>query len=125
VSKAAAKLATWDDIAHLPEKSRVEILSGELIGSQSPLPRHQHIVGGLLLGIGAPFHYGDGGPRGWWILADVDAELSPHDVVKPDVAGIRPFDAVELHVTRLFPPETAAEFASRLAEEAFRYDVAR
>ena len=42
-----------------------------------------------------------------------------------DVARVRPFDAVELTVSRLFPPETAAELASRLAEEAFRYDVAR
>jgi len=209
MSSPARKLATWEDVARLPEGVRAEVLNGEVVYTDLPKPRHQRVISGLLHFVGAPFDFGSGGgPGGWWILPEVGLELSAHDVVIPDVAGwrrervalfpeqrpirigpdwicevlspsnakndlvrkadlyhrsevpfywiidpaarvvealertgagwtrlgawtdgdvarIRPFDAIELEVVRLFPPETAAELASRLLETTPRSDAVR
>lgn len=80
------KLATWDDIAGLPEGTRVEVLAGAIVMAPRPLPRHSFLQGRLGAYVGAPFG-GDEEPGGWWILPEVDVELGPHDVVVPDLAG--------------------------------------
>lgn len=88
VSSPAERLATWRDIAHLPEGTRVEVLDGQIVFAPSPTPAHQRIGGGLSRRIGGPFDE-DGDPGGWWILQEVDVELGRHRLVQPDVAGWR------------------------------------
>ncbi len=57
----------------------------------SPLPRHSKVQGALRRDVGGPFDDDDGagGPGGWWVLLEIDARSSPHDVVRPDLAGGR------------------------------------
>jgi Uma2 family endonuclease len=88
MSRDAAKSATWADIAGFPEGTRVEVLGGQIISAPSPGPRHQRIASGLTRFIGGPFDIDDD-PGGWWILPEIDVEISPHDVVQPDLAGWR------------------------------------
>ncbi|HHH27508.1 MAG TPA: Uma2 family endonuclease [Polyangiaceae bacterium] len=66
-------------------------MAGELVVSPSPLPRHSRAQRALGRFVGGPFDDDDGrgGPGGWWILLEVDVELGPHDVVRPDLAGWR------------------------------------
>jgi Uma2 family endonuclease len=86
-----AALATYDDLLRLSDGTRGEVLAGELHLSPSPRPRHARTQRALGSFIGGPFDDDDGhgGPGGWWILAEVDVRLSPHDIVRPDLAGWR------------------------------------
>lgn len=86
---AAPRLATWDDLALLPEKTHAEILGGRVVVSPSPSPAHQGAVAELLLEYGTRFQRGRGGPGGWWLLLDVDVSFGPHDVLRPDLIGLR------------------------------------
>ena len=61
--------ATWADIAHLPEGTRVEILDGEVVFAPSPTPSHQGIASRIDRVIGRSFDLDDA-PGGWWILSD-------------------------------------------------------
>jgi Uma2 family endonuclease len=62
---------------------------------------------------------GAGGPSGWWIFAEVDVSLGPHDVVRPDLSGwrrerlvrpgtVRPIEVVSDWVCEVVSPSTAA-----------------
>ena len=87
----APGLATYEDLLALPEGTRAEIVAGALQLSPSPRPRHSRTQRALGSFIGRPFDDDDGhgGPGGWWILTEVDVRLSPHDIVRPDLAGWR------------------------------------
>jgi Uma2 family endonuclease len=118
----AGKLATYDDLVALPEGHRAEILGGVIVTPPSPLPRHgraQRVVGRV---IGGAFDDDDGhgGPGGWWILPEVDVRLSPHDIVRPDVAGwrrerlpepwdLRPIDVVPDWICEILSPSNVAD----------------
>lgn len=86
--QSGARPATYEDLLALPEHVVGEIVSGELIVSPRPAPRHAvaaSVLGGEL---GPPYHGGRGGPGGWWILDE--PELHPQeDVLVPDLAGWR------------------------------------
>lgn len=88
---AVRSLATYDDLLALPEDARGEVVHGAVHVHPSPLPRHAKVQGALRRYIGGPFDDDDGagGPGGWWILLEVDVQLSPHDIVRPDLAGWR------------------------------------
>jgi Uma2 family endonuclease len=69
----------------------MEVLAGELVERMAPLPEHgraQRTLGRL---IGGPYDDDDGkgGPGGWWVLMEIDVELGPHDIVRPDLVGYR------------------------------------
>jgi Uma2 family endonuclease len=83
------KLATYDDLLALSEDVKAEVVAGVVHTQPSALPRHAKVAGGLARQIGGPFDEDDGrgGPGGWWILLEVDARLSRHDIVRPDLAG--------------------------------------
>lgn len=107
VPMQAPTLATYEDLLALPEGARGEIVAGELQLSPSPRPRHSRTQRALSGFIGQPFDDDDGrgGPGGWWILTEVDVRLSPHDIVRPDLAGWRrdrlgadPWDVVPIDV---------------------------
>jgi Uma2 family endonuclease len=85
------KPATFEDLLKLPEDVRAEIIDGVLTTPPAPLPEHGRAQRTLSRYIGGPFDDddGSGGPGGWWILVEVDVQLSLHQVVRPDVAGWR------------------------------------
>jgi len=91
MSDAAPRLATFEDLLDLPEDVRAEVLGGAVITSPAPLPKHSKAQRALGSFIGRPFDDDDGhgGPGGWWIFVEVDVQLGPHDVVRPDIAGWR------------------------------------
>ena len=118
----AGQLATYDDLLALPEGRHAEVIGGVIVSPPSPLPRHgraQRVVGRIL---GGAFDDDDGrgGPGGWWILPEVDVRLSPHDIVKPDIAGwrrerlpdpwdIRPIDVVPDWICEVLSPSNVAD----------------
>jgi Uma2 family endonuclease len=91
MSGAAPRLCTYEDILHLPEHVRAEVLGGVVEVSPAPLPKHSKAQGSLRRFVGGPFDDDDGfgGVGGWWIFVEVDVQLGPHDVVRPDLAGWR------------------------------------
>jgi Uma2 family endonuclease len=83
----ANRLATYADLLALPEGVRGEVLAGEVVVEPSPSPAHQSTMGEIYAELRNPFQRGRGGPGGWWLVPDVDVELGPHDVCRPDIAG--------------------------------------
>jgi Uma2 family endonuclease len=87
----ARRLATFDDLLTLSDDVRAEIVDGSIVVSPPPLPEHGRAQRSLGSFIGKPFDDDDGrgGPGGWWILVEVEIELSRHGVYRPDVSGWR------------------------------------
>lgn len=84
----AKRPATYADIVALPEHVVGELLNGELFVSPRPAPRHSVAASAVGATLGPPFHFGDGGPGGWWLLDEPELHLG-EDVLVPDVAGWR------------------------------------
>jgi Uma2 family endonuclease len=84
--------ATLADLLAIPEDERFhEIIDGELIRKASPSGEHgdaQSAIGVLIRG---PFGRRSSGnlPGGWWIVTDVEIELAPTHIYRPDVIGWR------------------------------------
>jgi Uma2 family endonuclease len=113
-------LATYDDLAALPEDVKAEVVRGVLVRSPGRFPRHAKAQGALGSYIGGAFDDddGEGGPGGWWILPEVDVRLTRHDIVRPDVAGwrrerlpdpvdLRPIDVVPDWICEITSPSNA------------------
>jgi len=118
----AGKLATYEDLLHLGQDVRAEIIAGHVVVTPAPLPRHSNSQGSLRRFIGGPFHDDDGrgGPGGWWIFVEVDVRLAAHDIVRPDLAGwrrdrlprpgnIRPIEVPPDWVCEVCSPSTEAQ----------------
>jgi len=88
---AALKLATYDDLLALDEDVRAEVIAGSLQVLPSSSPNHSRIQRSLSAFVGKPFDDDDGfgGPGGWWIFVETDVQLSRHNIVRPDMTGIR------------------------------------
>lgn len=86
--ETARRHATYEDLLALPEGTRAEVLSGEIVMAPAPLPRHGWVVRTVGRFVGGPFA-DDEVPGGWWILPEVDVALSEHDIVRPDLSGWR------------------------------------
>jgi Uma2 family endonuclease len=80
--------ATYDDLVKLPDNLVAEIVGGELHASPRPAPRHAVAETAVGMLLGNPFHFGRGGPGGWWILAEPELHFAS-DVLVPDYAGWR------------------------------------
>ncbi len=80
--------ATYEDLVKLPDNLVAEIVDGELHASPRPAPRHAVAETALGAFITNPFHFGRGGPGGWWILAEPELHFAA-DVLVPDYAGWR------------------------------------
>jgi Uma2 family endonuclease len=105
--------ATYEDLVKLPDNVVAEILDGELHASPKPPPPHAvagSSVGGLLV---SPYHFGRGGPGGWWILDEPELHLGP-DVLVPDLAGWRRSRMPHRPETAYFPlaPDWVCEILS-------------
>ena len=63
-----------------------EVIDGTLQTHPRPSPRHA--VASTVLGgeLGPPFHRGQGGPGGWWIVFDSELHLEK-DILVPELAG--------------------------------------
>lgn len=73
-----------------PEERRLEVIGG--VAEEKAAPSFTHSLAQTQLAglVGTAFgRRGGNGPGGWWILAEVDVELGPHDLVRPDLSGWR------------------------------------
>ena len=80
--------ATYDDLVALPDIVVAEIVDGELHASPRPGPSHAEAGSSLGMLVGPPYHFGRGGPGGWWILDEPELHFE-RNVLVPDVAGWR------------------------------------
>ncbi len=84
----AGKQSTYRDLYDLPENVIGEIISGQVVATPRPGPRHAIAASALGSEICGPFQLGKGGPGGWWILDEPELHLDEH-VIVPDLAGWR------------------------------------
>jgi Uma2 family endonuclease len=105
--------ATYEDLVQLADNLVAEIVNGELHASPRPAPPHAIAASGLGALISVAYHYGKGGPGGWWILDEPELHLGP-DVLVPDVAGWRRSRMAQPPKTAYFPlaPDWICEVVS-------------
>jgi hypothetical protein len=105
--------ATYDDLVAIPDNMVVEIVGGELHASPRLAPRHATAEGAIGALIAPPFHFGRGGPGGWWILPEPELHLGA-DVLVPDYAGWRRTRMPSVPATAYFPlaPDWVCEIIS-------------
>jgi Uma2 family endonuclease len=85
----ARPLATAEDLAAY---SHHEVIGGEIVEKASPSGQHSRAQTSLGVAIFSDFDGPAGtgpGPGGWWIMTEVEIELAPHEVFRPDIAGWR------------------------------------
>ena len=83
---------TWDDYRAWDDDQRWEIIGGEAyLMSPSPTPRHQGIIGELLLQMANHFK----GKPCQVFVAPLDVVLSEEDVVQPDLMVVRKPDRIK------------------------------
>ena len=95
------KLATYDDLVHLPDNLVGEIVTGVLHAHPRPAPKHALASSSLGADISVPYQLGKGGPGGWWILDEPELHLD-QDVLVPDLAGWKKSKMPELPDTAWF-----------------------
>ena len=93
--------ATYQDVLNAPPYKVAEIVDGKLYTHSRPAPLHTLARSGLGSRIGKPFHLGDGGPGGWWIIDEPEIHLS-EDIVVPDIVGWRRVRMPEIPTTAYF-----------------------
>jgi hypothetical protein len=87
MSEPAKKGATYEDLCNIPERMAGEIIDGELI--VTPRPSRKHLFTATALGsrVMLPYHFGEGGgPGGWIIFIDPKISLG-EDILVPDLAS--------------------------------------
>lgn len=82
------KPATYADLRAAPAHLIAELVDGELWTQPRPAPKHTNAASMLGVRLGGPFHAGDNGPGGWWILDEPELHLDGI-VLVPDLAGWR------------------------------------
>jgi Uma2 family endonuclease len=81
--------ATDEDLLALDEKTRAEVVEGDVLLLPSTTGQHQYVVGELgdvlrQLARSTPNRLG-----GWWILSDLDVRFATHLILRPDLVGWR------------------------------------
>lgn len=92
VAKKRVSRATAADLLAIPEAERFhEIIGGELVRKAMPSGPHGLGQSQIVSQVGGPYNRRPGGrgPGGWWILTEVEIEIEPHEVYRPDVVGWR------------------------------------
>lgn len=82
-------LATADDLLALPDDRVAEVIGGVIVDKAAPSYEHGDAQSSLAELLKPPFQRGRGGPGGWWIATEVEVELEPHEVYRPDLVGWR------------------------------------
>ena len=88
MSRPLKKGATYADLRAVPENFVAEILGGELYASPRPASPHALAAMALSTKLAGPFHFGENGPGGWWLLNEPELHFGA-DVLVPDIAGWR------------------------------------
>jgi Uma2 family endonuclease len=91
-SAANRRAATIADLIAIPPEQRFhEIIDGELIKKAVPSGEHGDAQSAVVSHIKGPFKRRPGGklPGGWWVYTEVEIELAPDHVYRPDVVGWR------------------------------------
>lgn len=90
-ARALQSMAEAADLLALTEEVRAEIINGQIV--EKAAPSFEHSSAQLTLGGWAQFvaNRSTGGPPagGWWFASEVDIQLEPHQVLRPDVVGWR------------------------------------
>ncbi|WP_437945371.1 Uma2 family endonuclease [Sorangium sp. So ce296] len=84
--------ATLADLLAIPEEQRFhEIVNGELMQKAVPSFEHGDAQSAIVAHVKIPFQRRPGGrwPGGWWFATEVEVELAPDQVYRPDVVGWR------------------------------------
>jgi Uma2 family endonuclease len=114
MSTTPSREPTYADIEALPPHLRGEIVRGKLIVSSRPSP--PHLLAGYNLGseLYLPFHRGQGGPGGWWILPEPECHIREGKPIIPDLAGWRRERMPTLPESNRFelPPDWVCEILS-------------
>lgn len=84
------RVATFADLAGVPDHLVGEIIGGELVVSPRPAGPHGRAETGIAHALFGPFDRRPGGdePGGWWILVEPELHLGDEALV-PDLAGWR------------------------------------
>jgi Uma2 family endonuclease len=88
MAATAPRVATYEDLAALPENVIGEIIHGALITQPRPASPHARAATTITGDLTGPFDRGRGGPGGWLILFEPELHLDRH-VLVPDIAGWR------------------------------------
>lgn len=84
--------ATLDDLLAIPEDDRFhEILDGELVEKEGTSGQHSLPHGAALMSL-SRYHGKPNGrshPGGWWLVPEPTIQITPHQIVRPDLAGWR------------------------------------
>lgn len=83
------RLATVADLPVEGDRGAHEIVAGVIVEKASPTFEHGEAQGAAAAHARRFRDPGGGGPAGWWIAVEVDVELEPHELYRPDVAGWR------------------------------------
>lgn len=80
----------YQQLESLPEGLTGEILNGQLHTQPRPSGLHVLVESALLGTLHPPYHRGNGGPGGWWILVEPEVHfVRDIEVAIPDIAGWR------------------------------------
>ena len=93
--------ATYQDVLDAPAHRVAEIVDATLYTHPRPAPPHALASSALGSDLSNPFHFGRGGPGGWWILDEPELHLG-EDVLVPDLTGWRRESMPELPDTAYF-----------------------
>jgi Uma2 family endonuclease len=91
MSQQAARRHTIADLLAIPEEDRRhEVIDGQLIQKEASSGPHGRAQGRMFRSL-APFDRRPGGrwPGGWWFATEVEVQLAPDEVYRPDVVGWR------------------------------------
>jgi Uma2 family endonuclease len=107
------QLATYTDLTEVPDTMVAELIDGELFASPRPGGPHTNAASGIGYFLGPPFHFGRGGPGGWWILVEPELHFRAN-VLVPDLAGWRRESMPEIPQDHVFsiPPDWICEVTS-------------
>ena len=105
--------ATYQDVLDAPPHRVAEIIDGTLHMNPRPAPRHALASSGIGAKVSPPYHYGDGGSGGWWIIFEPELHLG-EDILVPDLAGWRRERMPDYPETAYFtlPPDWVCEVLS-------------
>ena len=80
----------YDRLLALPQNLVGEIINGELYTQPRPAGPHALACSALQIEVGSAYHFGRGGPGGWWIIVEPEIHfIRDTEVLVPDIAGWR------------------------------------
>ncbi len=136
-AQAIPRLTPYEQLLALPENQVGEIIGGQLYVQQNRPSGPQIAAAGAINSIlGLPFHRGQEGPGGWWILPEPEIHfIRDTEVAVPDLAGWRRermptiprdhrFEIVPDWVCEILSPSTAQKDRTLKLPLYARYGVA-